>query len=124
MRELIETEVEFEIECLPEDLPVRGNAIASDDPEFDKKVEDEILDKLERGFEWAWCCVRVIARWEGFEGDAYLGGVSCDNEEAFTTGDSDYYEALKQEALDLLNLRLAETAQKLEVLRVTDEGDK
>lgn len=70
----------YRIELLPEDLPVRGNAVASGDPAYDTEVGDGILKDLDRGYVEVWCTLRVTA--SGFEdytgplGTAYLGCVS------------------------------------------------
>lgn len=111
MRQLTANEVEFEIECLPADMPVRGNAMASGDAEHDKKVEDEILADLENGNEWAWCTVRVVAKWEGFEGEDYLGGCSYESEEAFIADGC--FEDMQDAALSDLNDKLAALSSKL-----------
>ena len=105
LRELPEDEVEFSVECLPEDMSVRGNAIASGDDDHDRMVEDKIIEELEWN-EWAWCTVRVVARWEGFEGNDYLGGCSYKSEEDFCTPDG-YYPDMKARALEALNEEVA-----------------
>lgn len=101
---LTEADVEFEIECLPEHIPVRGNAMASDDPDLDREQEDSIIRDLENGNEWAWCCVKVTASWNGFVGTDYLGGCSYKSEEDFKA--CDYFEDMKGEALSDLNSHL------------------
>jgi hypothetical protein len=100
IRELKENEVEFSIECLDEHIPVRGNAIVSGDDDYDKQVEDKILSDLQWN-PWAWCCVRVIASWEDFKGDDYLGACSYKSEDDFKAGG--YYEDMKAQALEDLN---------------------
>ena len=70
---LTEEEVSFRIECSPEEIGIEGNYMASGDDAADKAVEDDILRQLEEGNEWAWCCVRVVAEWEGMEGHDFLG---------------------------------------------------
>lgn len=98
-------EVEYEVEATVSDLPVRGNAMASDDEEFNKQVEDEIIDRLERGDEWAWCDVMVVAKWNGYEGkSSWLGGNSYKDKEDFVKNSGGYYSDLCDEALrDLEN---------------------
>jgi len=98
-------QVEIKIDCLEEHVPVKGNAICSDDAEFDKKVEDEIIAELEYN-QWAWCCIRVTARYKGQEGRDYLGCCSYKDEKDFVET-SGYYEQMRQEAYDNLidNLR-------------------
>ena len=61
VRQLTESEVEFVVDCIPEDLPITGNASAIDEV-TDALVEAHIRDQLARGNEWAWCVVRVTAR--------------------------------------------------------------
>lgn len=39
LRDLLPEEVQFTISTQPENLEVRGNAMASDDEEFDRQVE-------------------------------------------------------------------------------------
>lgn len=84
----------------PEDMPVRGNAMASDDDAADKEVEDEIIRRLDDGDEWAWCVVRVRASLHGQHADAYLGGCSYRDEAEFKAGG--YFEDMRDEALDAL----------------------
>ena len=108
-------EVTYEIECLPEDMSVRGNAMDSGDAEFDRQVEDEILSKLESGNEWAWCVVRVVARitlpnGTTLEGEDFLGGCSYDSREDFEEGAADYLDDMKGRALDNLREVLARYA--------------
>ena len=83
MRRFDPQEVEISICVEYEDIPVRGNAIASEDPEYDEKVENDIINDLESGNIFAWCTAIVKARWAGFEGVDTLGAVSCFNEESF-----------------------------------------
>jgi hypothetical protein len=74
----------FEIECMPEDVPLRGNCSAID-PETDAETERMIIEQLEAGNEWAWCTVKVTARIEGIdlEGTDYLGCCSYKSESDF-----------------------------------------
>jgi hypothetical protein len=75
--------ISYVLDIFPEETPVRGNASASDDPALDRKIEDEIIARLDNGDEWAWCTVRVKAIFEDFTGFAYLGGCSYPDEAAF-----------------------------------------
>lgn len=115
LRELKMEEVEFTLETLEEDIPVRGNAIASDDEDYDREIEDAILARLEDGDIWAWCCVKVTAKWNGFEGDDYLGACSYANEEEFIRL-SGYYDDMKERALDDLNATIEYYARRIEEL--------
>jgi hypothetical protein len=82
----------------PEDVLVRGNAIASDDPDFDRMVEDEIIARLDSGNGWAWCvlCVRVTLG--PAHGMATLGCCSASSKEDFLAGHSDYFDGLIDDA--------------------------
>ena len=116
VRPLTESEVEFVVECIPEDGHVRGNACAIDE-ETDALVEADIRAQLARGNEWAWCVVRVTARWMGYEGHDYLGGCSYGSEAEFTREDG-YYQDMRARALDVLNEVVAAHAEKLQPLLV------
>ena len=76
--------IEFKFTIEQEDIPVRGNAIASGDDVFDRRVEDEIITRLTRGDICAWCSVRVDAmiRVEGqlFVGTAGLSACSANSD--------------------------------------------
>lgn len=83
-------QVTFTVDCLPEDIPVKGNALASGDDVEDAKAEQWIYDELDAGNEWAWCCVKVTARWNGLEGTDFLGCCSYKSREDFER--CDYYQ--------------------------------
>lgn len=90
----------------PEHIPVRGNVTASDEPELDKQLEDEIIDRLDRGDTWAWCSVRVEVTYRGvLSADTYLGCCSYDSEKAFR--DDGYFDDMVSECIDSLNSKLA-----------------
>ena len=63
----------YAIECLPEDIPVEGNASAID-PETDTEIAAEIRRQLESGNDWAWCtvCVTCTHTPSGITGTDYL----------------------------------------------------
>jgi hypothetical protein len=87
------------INATQDDLPVRGNCIATEDKEFDKKVEDEILERLDNGDVWAWADVEVQATLpDGRTGSAYLGGCCYEDEKDFKQGG--YYEGMILIALE------------------------
>ena len=76
-----DSQVRYEISCLPEDCPIEGNAMCSGDASFDKQCEDSIRADLEAGNDWAWCAVRVTARYDGVDsviGEDCLGCFSYD----------------------------------------------
>ena len=96
-KRLTESDVTFRIEILPDDTPIRGNAIASGDDDLDRQVENEIIDRLDSGDIWAWCCVRVVASFGPLEADAVLGGCSYRDRAEFTERGG-YFDDLKAEA--------------------------
>lgn len=105
-------DVDYTIECLPEDTPVRGNSVASGDDEYDRKVERKIERDLDRGNEWAWCCVRVTARLSRFKGEDYLGGCSYSSQDEFCR--DGYFQDMKAEALADLIRNIKEAGGVLE----------
>lgn len=83
-----------------EDIRVRGNAIASGDDEEDRRVENEILARLDRGDIWAWCVAGVFVSHPSkpdVTGFASLG--CCNYESAEDFKRSGYYDDLAREAL-------------------------
>lgn len=120
IRDLREDEVEFELELLEEDLPVRGH-FASDEPEEDRKMEDEILRRLDAGDQWAWCCVKVVARWNGLGVSDYLGCCSYESEEDFKR--DGYWEDMKAEVLRELNEEVRTAFDRIKPLVVSDMAD-
>ncbi len=114
MRELTEADVEFTLECLPEDQTIKGNCSAIDD-ETDAATEDWIESQLESGNEWAWCCAKVTAKWNGFEGTDYLGGCSYKSEADFRSPGG-YFDDMKTQSLEDLNKQVSEAAQAIATL--------
>lgn len=116
-RKLTESEVTFTVELEEEDTPVRGNAMASGDDAADKALEDEIIERLDRGDISAWCCLKVTASWNGLTGVDYLGACS------FSQGIHQPVEAqaieyaaeigMKGEALSILNAKIEAGYAKL-----------
>jgi hypothetical protein len=90
-------DVEFEIECMPEDMPVKGNCSAIDE-DTDREPENMIYEQLDSGNEWAWCCVKVTASYKGVTGTDYLGGCSYKSENDFKK--DGYYKDMKQQAFN------------------------
>lgn len=96
-----------------DDTPLRGNAMASDDADFDKQVEDEILERLDSGDVWAWAHVRVTASVEidGYgtvEASASLGGCNYLSEQDFRECE---YDGMESEARDALRAEIFEQAE-------------
>lgn len=50
--------------------------IAVHDADYGPELAQEIRAELDAGNEWAWCVVVVTVRHMGYEGQAWLGGVS------------------------------------------------
>ena len=87
---------EISVHVEPDALPVRGNAMASGDDDYDKPVEDKILADMEDNV-WAWACVEVRASYGGLTCSDYLGACSYKDEEDFVKN-SGYYEDMVKEA--------------------------
>ena len=103
-----DSKVRYEIFCSPEECPIEGNAMASGDDAFDRHCEDRIRTDLAEGNEWAWCCVRVTARYEGIDsvvGQDYLGCCSYSGIEDFKQP-SEYYDDMKDRAREDLYMQL------------------
>ena len=116
MRELQLSDIDFEIEISPEDIPFVGNCSAVD-PEVDRETEQWIFNQLDSGNLWAWCSVCVVGRFQSLEARSYLGGCSYPDAEAFRQGG--YYDDLCAEVLDLLR-------DKVQTLQTAlgDNGDE
>jgi hypothetical protein len=85
-----------------DELQVRGNAMASDDDDEDKAVEDEIIERLESGDVWAWAAVTCRASYKGLIGQDHLGACSYKDTEDFIAPGG-YWDDMKSEAkTDLL----------------------
>lgn len=102
-------DVEWTVSVEQDPAPVRGNALASGDDDLDKKVENEILDRLSHGDVWAWASVIVTGRYKSLEESIHLGACSYEDEEDFRN--DVYFEDLQQEVLDSLNEQLKELQQ-------------
>jgi hypothetical protein len=108
MRALKAEEVEFSLTIEDEDIPMDFD---SGEPEKDEALKKELRDRLDRGDLWAWCCVKVTAKWKTWEGVDYLGGCSYDGEEDFKK--DGHWEDMKDQALEDLNKKIASTAESL-----------
>lgn len=115
-------QVRYTIECLPEEIPIRGNCMVSGDDAFDEQCAREIEHELACGNPWAWCSVRVSARAGGVTGDAYLGGCSYKSEDDFKR-EGMYYDSMCAEALADLKAKVDEQARAA-LHRATQGGDK
>lgn len=112
LRLLTADEVQFNLQIHDEDLPLKGNVMASGDDELDERVVKETQAELDKGNRWAWCCVVVTAKWKSWTGTAVCGcisyfdhtneeGVVLDGEAQFN--DDGEYDCMKKEALEALN---------------------
>ena len=90
-------DVEFTITLLPEDLH-------PEDELFDAESAKWVHDQLRAGNPWAWCCVKVTAKFDRFEEDVYLGVCSYESEEDFKAGG--YFVDLCDEAFGNLQNEL------------------
>ncbi len=102
--EVLPNGITITLEIQEEDIPVRGNAMCSGDDEADKLDEDKIIARLEHDL-WAWCCVRIVASIDGFEGDTYLGACSYADVKDFMSPGG-YYPQMVSEAIDDLKRSL------------------
>lgn len=87
---------EYRFECHPCDIPIEENAVATDDPDADREVENWIRSELGAGNDWAWCDVRCVVSWRGIEGEHWLCACSYSDRADFENGD--YAEDVKAEA--------------------------
>lgn len=103
---------EVEILARQDDIPVRGNALASGDDAEDKACEDAILARLDRGDEWAWALVEVRASFEGWKASDFLGACSYASEDDFRTPGG-YFEDMRETALRELAGKMEDARDKL-----------
>lgn len=120
LRRLRADEVEFVLKVVQDDMPVRGNAMASGDDAADKAYEDEILKRLEYGDVWAWSLVTITAKWKGWEVHDTLGACCYLSEEDFKKPGG-YFDDMKTVALHELNNLLAINLMNIAEL-VEEEG--
>ena len=117
MRRIIPEEVEFSLTVEEETLiPVRGNAMHSDDEGMDREYEDRILERLEVGDIWAWASVTVRASWGGFEGDDSVSGCNYKDEKDFRVPDG-YFGDLVAEAFGQLLKKVEEAGWEVEYVK-------
>ncbi len=113
IRELTESEVAFTVRAEPEDETSPRGHFASDEPELDKRMEDEIVRRYESGDVWAWCTVFVTASWKGVGETVSLGCCSYDSEADFVGTEGGYYGDMRKEALGSLNKRIASEFERI-----------
>lgn len=109
LRKLTKDEVKIEVTRLEEDTDPK---LLGYDP-----IVAEGISRLAERSPWGWCVVKVTAKWRDYEGTVYLGGCSYESEEDFRT-DSEQYHDLVNEAVEVLNLEIAQgVAKALEILK-------
>lgn len=100
----LESKYDIEIEAEPDDTRIRGNAIATGDADEDRKVEDELIARLDGGDVWAWASVTVRVRYAGRMEEDYLGGCSYEDENGFKKGG--YYYDMVTSCVDRIMARV------------------
>lgn len=115
LRKLTKNDVTITIEITEADARIRGNCLASGDDALDEECARDIERQLRNGNAWAWCDVKVTARWRAYEGHDYLGSCSYDSEAQFVA--DGYYADMVTNAIDDLNEALASADRDLSVLR-------
>jgi tRNA-dihydrouridine synthase len=107
--------VTFTIEASPEEDDPEGH-FASDDPEADREMIEDIKRNVRNGNVWAWCSVKVTAEWNGAIGVDTLGGCSYASEEEFCHIDC-YYADMRDAAIRDLAATLHYVLSHAEELR-------
>ena len=107
MRQITLDEISWQVIAEQDDTPVRGNALASGDDAEDKRVEDEILARLDDGDIWAWCSVEVRGTWNGIEASEYLGCCCYRDEDDFRQP-GEYFDDMRNTVRDEIQ-KIAET---------------
>lgn len=106
MKQIDINEVVFEVFAEAELIPVTGNVLDSGDPKVDRMAEVNICRRLARGETWAWCSVEVRATYRNtLVAKNFLGCCSYKNEKDFIKN-SGYYEDMKLELVNELQLAL------------------
>lgn len=105
--------LEYDLTAEFDDLPVRGNAIGSGDDDYDRQVEDSILERLDGGDVWAWASVCVTCKVPGYDavGTDYLGGCCYADADDFKQPGG-YYDDMRSEARHDLQSALAEELER------------
>lgn len=110
--ELTPNDCAFTLTAEQDDIPVRGNAMASGDDEVDRAEEDRILNELDDGNVWAWASVTLTCTFGGFEGFDSLGACSYRDEDDFKQPGG-YYEDMREQAFENLVAIMGEAADTL-----------
>ncbi len=89
------------VECLPEDMGIRGNVLACGDDAEDRRAEDAVIESLNNGNEWAWCCIQVTLKFKDWSGTDFLGGCSYKSKRDFQE-EGGYFPDMVSRAFDEL----------------------
>lgn len=112
IRQIVAQQAQCSVHAEREQIPVRGNAMASGNDRTDRALEDAILARLDRDDIWAWAAVTVTANWQGIEGSAHLGCCCYLDEHDFREC-SGYFDDLASEALEEIVERVHHIVQAL-----------
>ena len=109
------SDVVFTTEPLDEDHPP-DYELADGSP--DTEQINAILASAEQS-PWGWCVVKVTAKWGGFKGSGYLGGIHIplnvvNPEEDFQVQMADYYQTLRDEAVEALKKTINDAGWEFE----------
>jgi len=74
---------------------------ASGNADDDLAAEALVRSGLESGNPWAWCCVKVTAKWRELEASDYLGACTYESETEFCA-EGGYFQDMQSEALATL----------------------
>ncbi len=113
LRTLNRDEVKVYIRAEPDDLPVRGNAMASGNDAFDREAEESIISRLEDGDVWAWAAVTVTVAWGVFAASDHLGACSYADEADFRQPGG-YFDDMIDAALEQINSVVLEAYTKID----------
>lgn len=116
LKDILRDRVEWSLDVMLEEIEPYGNCLASGDDEQDRQAADDITNQVNSGNIWAWCCVKVSAKYKGFEGYDVLGCCSYKSEEDFRQ--DGYYADMRDEALNDLVKQLQEAKDVLKELGV------
>lgn len=117
-KEGVAIHAEITIEAFPAEEHPSGH-FASGDDELDKETVAKIVADSEWNV-WAWCIVKVTARYADLEASDYLGGCSYASEEDFLKGD--YFEDMKDTVITELTHKVIEIEAQIDIeMRVCRE---
>lgn len=118
LRKLRLEDVEVRLTVEPEEVSHRGlerdvlEAFPGDpkgppeDREADRRMREEICDRVRAGDDWAFGTAVVTVTWNGLEGVSALGHCSYRDADDFRADDG-YYPGMVEDALEDLNSKVA-----------------